>query len=62
MHEDIEILQRETNEIYTILKELETLEDGDNADYSDVVTDITYAKVMLKNRLIDLRIRSQKRC
>ncbi len=57
MFEDIKILKNETNEIYTILMELETLETGEGVDYGDVITDIAFSKVMLRNRLHDLRRR-----
>ena len=41
----------------TVLNELEVLEDYENADYSDIVTDIQWNVVMLENR----RERLQKR-
>ena len=34
----------------TVLNELEVLEDGDGADYTDVVTDIRWNVIMLENR------------
>jgi hypothetical protein len=41
----------------TVLSELETLEDGVDADYGEIVTDIGYCTVLLEQR----RERLQKR-
>jgi len=55
MFEDIKTISEDIKEIYMILIELEQLETGENADYSDVMTDISYSKMILRNRLIQLR-------
>ena len=58
MNETIKGINEDIKEIYLILIELEQLETGVNADYSDILTDIKYCKMLLKNRLHDLK----KRC
>lgn len=59
MFEDIKTISEDIKEIYMILIELERLETGENADYSDVMTDISYSKMILRNRLIQLREANQ---
>lgn len=55
MIEDIERILEDTKDIYLILKELAGLETGENADYGDVITDIAWCKMTLRNRLIQLK-------
>ena len=43
----------------TVLNELEVLEDGDGADYTDVVTDIRWNVIMLENRRESLQKRGR---
>ena len=43
----------------TVLNELEVLEDGDGADYTDVVTDIRWNVIMLENRRETLQKRGR---
>ena len=43
-------LQKYHARMTTVLNELETLEDGVDADYSDVVTDYHWIVVMLEQR------------
>ena len=43
----------------TVLNELEVLEDYENADYSDIVTDIRWNVVMLENRRETLQRRGR---
>lgn len=43
-------LQKYHSRMTTVLNELETLEDGVDADYSDVVTDYHWIVVMLEQR------------
>ena len=52
---DIKIIQEEINNIYFILKELEPLETGEEADYSGIIQEITWNRVMLNNRLTTLK-------
>lgn len=53
--DDLKNINEDIKEIYLILVELESLETGENADYSDIVTDISYSKMLLKDRLTDLK-------
>ena len=53
----IKVLQHECNEMMSVLRELAVLEDYCDADYSDVVTDVKWNRVMLENRLKNLRLR-----
>ena len=53
--DDLKTINQDIKEIYLILIELESLETGENADYSDIVTDISYSKMLLKDRLTDLK-------
>ena len=50
-------LQHECTEMMCVLRELAVLEDYCDADYSDVVTDVKWNRVMLENRLKNLRLR-----
>ena len=43
-----------------IIKELETLEDFENADYSEIVTDIGYCTVLLEQRREQLQHRGRR--
>ena len=43
----------------TVLNELETLEDGVDADYTDVITDIRWNVLMLENRRESLQRRGR---
>jgi hypothetical protein len=53
----IKQLQHECTEMMCVLRELAVLEDYCDADYSDVVTDVKWNRVMLENRLKNLRLR-----
>ena len=55
----IEELKRYNARLTTVINELEVLEDGVNADYSDVVTDLHWITVMLENRMESLQKRGQ---
>ena len=50
MSEDFKKLQRYVVRLNTVLNELSVLEDFENADYSDVATDIGFHTVMLEQR------------
>lgn len=54
---EIKQLKNYTTRLTTVVNELAELEDGENADYSDIVTDIGYCTVLLEQR----RERLQKR-
>ena len=43
-----------------IIKELEVLEDFENADYSEIVTDIGYCTVLLEQRREQLQRRGRR--
>lgn len=43
----------------TVLSELETLEDGKDADYQDVITDLRWVVLMLENRRESLQRRGR---
>ena len=53
----IKQLQHYNSRLSTVLNELSVLEDYEDADYSDIVTDIGYCTVLLEQR----RGRLQKR-
>ena len=53
--DDLRQINENIKEIYLILVELDQLETGENADYSDVVTEISWNKLILRNRLISLK-------
>lgn len=55
----IEELKRYNARLTTVLNELEVLEDGEGADYSDVLTDIRWNVVMLENRRESLQKRGK---
>jgi hypothetical protein len=48
--EEIKKLQRWKSRLTTVLNELETLEDGVDVDYSEIITDLGYITVMLEQR------------
>lgn len=48
--EDIKTLKNYNHRLTTVLNELEVLEDGERADYSEIVTDIGYCTVLLEQR------------
>lgn len=48
--EDFKKLQRYVVRLNTVLNELSVLEDFENADYSDVVTDIGFCTNILEQR------------
>lgn len=50
-------LKKYNARLTTVLNELETLEDGVGADYTDVVTDIRWNVLMLENRRESLQVR-----
>ena len=56
----IEELKRYNARLTTVINELEVLEDGVNADYSDVVTDLHWNVVMLENRRESLQKRGHR--
>ena len=55
MIEDIRTLLGETSEIRLILTELKDYETGEGADYSGIVTEFKWNKLMLRNRLNQLK-------
>jgi DNA integrity scanning protein DisA with diadenylate cyclase activity len=55
----IEELKKYNARLTTVLNELETLEDGDGADYTDVITDIRWNTIMLENRRDSLQRRGR---
>lgn len=57
MIDEIKRLKHYNNRLTTVLNELEVLEDGVDADYGEIVTDIGYCTVLLEQR----RERLQKR-
>ena len=57
MSNPIKQLKMYNARLTTVLNELESLEDYENVDYSDIVTDIGYSVAMLEQR----RERLQKR-
>lgn len=57
MSNPIKKLKHYNMRLTTVLNELEVLEDYENVDYSDIVTDIGYSVAMLEQR----RERLQKR-
>ena len=52
-------LKKYNARLTTVLNELETLEDGVGADYTDVVTDIKRNVLMLENRRESLQRRGR---
>ena len=57
MIDEIRELKRYNSRLTTVLNELEVLEDGEGADYSDVLTDIRWNVIMLENRRESLQKR-----
>lgn len=55
MDGDVEKLIKIHQEIALVLDELKIHETGINKDYSDVITDLHWNKVMLENRLKKLK-------
>ena len=55
----IEELNKYKARLNTVISELETLEDGVNADYTDVVTDLRWVVLMLENRRESLQRRGR---
>lgn len=55
----IEELQRYRSRLTTVLNELETLEDGVDADYQDVITDLRWVVHILENRRESLQRRGR---
>ena len=53
--DDVEKLIKIHQEIALVLDELKIHETGINKDYSDVITDLHWNKVMLENRLKKLK-------
>ena len=52
-------LKKYNTRLTTVLNELEKLEDGVDADYTDVVTDIRWNVLMLENRRESLQKRGR---
>ena len=48
--EDLKTLKNYNTRLTTVLNELSILEDGERADYSEIVTDIGYCTVLLEQR------------
>ena len=48
--EDLKTLKDYNARLTTVLNELAILEDGERADYSEIVTDIGYCTVLLEQR------------
>ena len=60
MNEDFKKLKNYVVRLNTVLNELDVLEDFENADYSDVATDIGFHTVMLEQRRERLQRRGCK--
>ena len=60
MIDEIRELNRYKARLNTVLSELETLEDGVDADYSDVMTDLRWVVLMLENRRESLQRRGRR--
>lgn len=58
--EDIETLQDINQDLYLILKELAEIESGENADYSGVIQELSWNRMVLNNRLYSLREKNYK--
>ena len=52
-------MKRYNARLTTVLNELEVLEDGEGADYTDVLTDLHWNIVMLENRRESLQKRGR---
>ena len=59
MTEPIKQLKHYNNRLTTILNELEVLEDYENVDYSDVISEIAWNLLMLENRREQLQRRGR---
>ena len=55
----IEELKKYNARLTTVINELEVLEDGEGADYTDVITDIRWNVLMLENRRESLQRRGR---
>lgn len=53
--DDLKHINDDIKQIYLMLIELESLENGENVDYSGVVMEISWNKLMLENRLKTLK-------
>jgi len=60
MNKEIKELLFLSIEIISVLNELSKIENGEDADYSDVDTDLKWSLNTLKNRLFDLKRRNDK--
>ena len=49
-HEEIRKLKHYNSRLTTVLNELDSLEDGVDVDYSEIVTDIGYCTNLLEQR------------
>ena len=56
----IKQLQHYNSRLSTVLNELSVLEDYEDADYSDIVTDIGYCTVLLEQRREQLQKRGRR--
>ena len=52
-------LQKYTVRLNTVVNELDTLEDGEGADYQDVITDLRWVVLMLEQRRETLQRRGR---
>lgn len=52
-------LNKYKSRLNTVLSELETLEDGKDADYQDVIVDLRWVVLMLENRRESLQRRGR---
>ena len=52
-------LKKYNARLTTVINELEELEDGVDADYTDVITDIRWNTIMLENRRDSLQRRGR---
>lgn len=59
MSNPIKKLKHYNMRLTTVLNELEVLEDYENVDYSDIVTDIGYSVAMLEQRRERLQRRNR---
>lgn len=58
--EDIKTLKDINMDLHIILKELAELESGENADYSNVIQELSWNRMILNNRLKSLREKNYK--
>ena len=59
MTEPIQVLKKYHSRMTTVLNELETLEDYENADYEDVLVDFRWVVMTLENRRESLQRRGR---